>query len=298
VNDPFAVCDVDGTGEGLEERGGLSRTPGLAVQSVRQAAALDPFHGQEGVALVAADLVDLDDIRVLHPRRQLRLQPEPPLLGGRGELAGQDHLQGCQPVEAQVPRLVHDPHASPTDLAQDLVVPDPTGGRDLCETDLSSRLNTRVRTARESHPTQRANRRAALGRRDEWFFPARGALLELRQQGVRGGQLIDEAATFGTFAEVRRDAGQIGLAELAQGQRTQLVVGRVVGRGLVHGKSTRIGRMATKRRVVPGKRNAVVRRTLHQPDGRYPGGSPGHPVQSMRPPTFWRMRCRTRDFAT
>jgi hypothetical protein len=69
VDDPFAVCHVDGTGEGLEERGRLSRTPGLAIQSIRQAAALDPLHGQEGVALIAADLVDLDDIRVLHPRR-------------------------------------------------------------------------------------------------------------------------------------------------------------------------------------------------------------------------------------
>jgi hypothetical protein len=69
VDDPFAVCHVDGTREGLEERGRLARTPGLAIQSVRQAAALDPLHGQEGVALIAADLVDLDDIRVLHPRR-------------------------------------------------------------------------------------------------------------------------------------------------------------------------------------------------------------------------------------
>lgn len=129
MNDPFAVCDVDGTGEGLEERGGLSRTPGLAIQSVRQAAALDPLHGQEGVALIAADLVDLDDIRVLHPRRQLSLQPEPPLLGWGGELAGQHHLQGHQPVEASVPCLVHDPHASAADLGQDIVVRDLPGDR-------------------------------------------------------------------------------------------------------------------------------------------------------------------------
>ena len=32
VDDPFAVCHVNGTREGLEERGRLGRTPGLAVQ--------------------------------------------------------------------------------------------------------------------------------------------------------------------------------------------------------------------------------------------------------------------------
>ena len=142
VDDAFAVRHVDGTGQGLDERGRLARRPGLAIEPVRQAAALDPLQGQEGPALVAADLVDLHDVGVLHPRRQLRLQPEPQLLGGGRELARQHHLQGGQPVEAPVPRLVHHPHAAATDLGQDVVVPDlPGGGED-------HRLGFRVSSSR------------------------------------------------------------------------------------------------------------------------------------------------------
>ena len=229
VDDPFSVGHVDGTGQRLDERGRLARRPGLAIQSVRQAAALDPLQGQEGPALVAADLVDLHDVGVLHPRRQLRLQPEPQLLGGGSELARQHHLQGRQPVEAPVPRLVHHPHASATDLGQDVVVPDLPGGRE------NHRCGSRISASRgcpgRLPPAQGANRRAALGRADERLFPRRGALLEPRQQWIVGGQLIDATATRGTVAEVGRDAGQLRLRELAQETAHAALRRRVVQRG-------------------------------------------------------------------
>ena len=41
-----------------------------------------------------------------------------------GVAAGQDHLQGHDPVQLQVPRLVDDAHAAPAQLAQDLVAGD------------------------------------------------------------------------------------------------------------------------------------------------------------------------------
>jgi hypothetical protein len=82
VDDPLAVRDMDGAGQRLNERGRLARGPRRAVQSARQAAAVDPLQGQEGPPLVAANLVDLRNVGVLHPRRQLRLQAEPHLLGG------------------------------------------------------------------------------------------------------------------------------------------------------------------------------------------------------------------------
>ena len=183
MDDPFAVRHVDGAGQRLDERGRLARGPGLAVQPVRQAAALDPLQGQERPAFVAADLVDLHDVGVLHPRRQLRLQPETQLLGGRRELARQHHLQGRQPVEAPVPRLVHHPHAPAPDLGQDVVVPDLPGGGE------NHRRGFRVSFSR-GRPgllrlAQGANRRAALGRADQHFVPAGGALLEPRQQTDR-----------------------------------------------------------------------------------------------------------------
>ena len=233
---PSLVGHVDGTGQRLDERGRLARRPRLAVEPVRQAAALDPLQGQERPAFVAADLVDLHDVGVLHPRRQLRLQPEPQLLGGGRELARQHHLQGRQPVEAPVPRLVHHPHAPAPDLGQDVVVPDLLGGRENHRRGSGSVL---ARPPELLRPTQGANRRAALGRADQRLFPAGGALLEPRQQTIVGGQLIDAAATLRTVAEVGRDAGQLRLRESAKGQRTQLFGSRVVdgasGMASLHG---------------------------------------------------------------
>jgi len=40
-------------------------------------------------------------------------------------LPGQDHLEGDDPAQVGLPRLVDDPHASPADLLEDLVVADP-----------------------------------------------------------------------------------------------------------------------------------------------------------------------------
>ena len=206
VDDAFAVRHVDGAGQGLDERGRLGRRPGLAIQSVRQTAALDPLQGQEGPAFVAADLVDLHDVGVLHPRGQLRLQPEAQLLGGRGELARQHHLQGRQPVQAPVPRLVHHPHAPATDLGQDVVVPDLPGGG----TNHRCRFPGLV-LARWLARSRATGRKARTAER-RWAgvtsasIPAGGALLEPRQQPIVGGQLIDAVATRRTVAEVGRDS--------------------------------------------------------------------------------------------
>ncbi len=248
VDDALAVRHVDGAGQRLDERGRLARGPGPAVQAVRQAAALGPLQGQEGPALVAADLVDLHDVGVPHPRRQLRLQPEARLLGGRRELARQHHLQRRRPVEAPVPRLVHHPHAAAADLAQDVVVPDLPGGRG------DDRLGPGVACSR-GRPgllplAQRADRRTALGRADQQVRPPVIALLQSRQQGVGGGQLIDAAATRRAVAQVGGDAGQLRVRELAQGQRAQLFVGRMVQRRLARGKPVR-GRAAAKSAAPP-----------------------------------------------
>ena len=43
-------------------------------------------------------------------------------VGVVGELTGQDHLEGDHAIEAELPRLEHDAHATASDLAKDLVV--------------------------------------------------------------------------------------------------------------------------------------------------------------------------------
>jgi hypothetical protein len=186
--------------------------------------------------LEAADLVDLHDVGVLHPRRQLRLQPEPQLLGRGRELTRQHHLEGGQPAEAPVPRLVHHPHAPAPDLGQDVVVPDLPGGGENYRRGLGILytipfLRGRLHLVRLA---QGANRRTALGPADQHFFPAGSVLLEPRQQLIVGGQLIDAAATRRTVAEVCGDMDQLRLGELAQRQRPQRFVIRMIQRGLAH----------------------------------------------------------------
>ena len=73
------------------------------------------------------DLVDVDDVGVLHPRGQLGLAAEPLPLHLGGEPAGQDHLQGHRPAQVAMPRLVDDPHPAAPDLAEYDVLPDLAG---------------------------------------------------------------------------------------------------------------------------------------------------------------------------
>jgi hypothetical protein len=130
VHDSIAVRGVDGTGQSLDEYGGLGWSPGFAVQAACQAAAFDPFQGQERPAFVGADLIELYDVGVLHPRHQLRFQPETKLLTEGCELTRQHHLQGRQTMQAPVSRLVYHPHATPPDLRQNVVFPDLLGDRE------------------------------------------------------------------------------------------------------------------------------------------------------------------------
>ena len=101
------------------------------------------------------------------------------LLGGGGKLTSEHHLQGRQPVEAPVPRLVHDPHASAADLGQDVVVRDLPGDR----------MHRRFGYPIVASPgigcrlpkTQSANRRAAVGRADQRLIRVGLAVLETLQ---------------------------------------------------------------------------------------------------------------------
>ena len=74
------------------------------------------------LAVVLADLVDGHDVRVVEVGRRLRLGAEALHVGRRRQLAGQDHLEGDDAVQAHLPRLVDDAHAAAGDLLQQLVV--------------------------------------------------------------------------------------------------------------------------------------------------------------------------------
>ena len=145
-----------------------------------------------------------------------------------------------------MPRPVHHPHAPAPDLGQDVVVSDLPGGGE------NHRHGFRVFCTRGGRGfarlAQGANRRAALGRGDNHLFRVGRGLLEPRQQPIVAGQLIYAAATRRTLAEVGGDVVKLRLGELAQGQRTERIVVRMVQWGLGNDKPVWVHRVAKRQR--------------------------------------------------
>src|SRR5262249_60002457 len=102
-----------GSGDGRAEPGRLPFRPRRAAGPRPEAAAGDVLQGEERAAVVLADLVDLDDVRVLQPGHGFGLgaEPAPGLQVGVG--AGEDYLEGNPPVEGTLAGLVDDAHAPP-----------------------------------------------------------------------------------------------------------------------------------------------------------------------------------------
>ena len=117
----MSVRVVHGLGDLLHQADGLARRPRRAVERLGQTAPLDVFHREERPAAALANLVDLDDVRVLQPRDRRRLDTEPPQRLGLGEAPTDNHLQGDLAVEARLPGAVDNTHPSPTQLRLDLV---------------------------------------------------------------------------------------------------------------------------------------------------------------------------------
>jgi len=68
-----------------------------------------------------AHLVDLHDMRVLQRRDRLRLLLEARKHFRACMLAVQDHLQGHQPVQTNLPSFIHDAHTTSSKFALDLI---------------------------------------------------------------------------------------------------------------------------------------------------------------------------------
>src|SRR5262245_30892577 len=73
---------------------------------------------------MAANLMDLDNMRMLKGGDRLRLAEKAVHFRGTGVAAGEDHLQGHQAIELQMAGLVHHAHAAATEEFQDLIAGD------------------------------------------------------------------------------------------------------------------------------------------------------------------------------
>ena len=73
------------------------------------------------LVLMLADFVNGHNVGMVQLGGGFRLRLETPHVGLRCELAGQDHFQGDQPLELDLPGLVDNAHASACNLLQQLV---------------------------------------------------------------------------------------------------------------------------------------------------------------------------------
>jgi hypothetical protein len=93
------------------------REVGLSPQKILQRLALEQRHGQEGNAVVLADLVDGHDVIVLQVGRRPRLAQKALTGTGITGIAGQHDFEGHRTLQQRVLGLVNSSHAA---LAQDL----------------------------------------------------------------------------------------------------------------------------------------------------------------------------------
>src|SRR5690606_10646563 len=123
-----AVDDAGGVGRG-EAATGLEvdlddLTPRAAALPLRERDAVDALHGEEDGALVGADLVDGDDVRVSDAGQRPRLAEQPGRAAAVVAVDAQE-LDRDVAIELAVVPEVDDAHAAGAEAAHDGVAPEP-----------------------------------------------------------------------------------------------------------------------------------------------------------------------------
>ena len=109
------------------------------------------FESDVSVALMRADIVHLHDVGMLHFGEGFRFGLEAGELSITGKLASENHLEGDDAIESNLPGFVDDTHAAPAQFTEDFI---PSDGRVI-----RPRLTRRGRNRRRfSQPSLRAER--------------------------------------------------------------------------------------------------------------------------------------------
>src|SRR5262249_51647195 len=119
--------DVNGAGEGGDELRGLEGGQLVPVHPAGEGAALDVLEHHEWLPVVAADLVDLDDVGMLQASGGFALEFEAHQFVAAGEACAEDHLQRHDTIEADLTSLVDDAHAAAAQFTQNLETSDDVG---------------------------------------------------------------------------------------------------------------------------------------------------------------------------
>jgi hypothetical protein len=92
MHDAALMRVVHRSSKRLDQLDGHCRRQRRAVELVGETAAATELQGEEGQAVVLANLVDLHDVRMLQARHRFRLGAETGQVLAAGMAAGQDHL--------------------------------------------------------------------------------------------------------------------------------------------------------------------------------------------------------------
>ena len=122
MQDASVVRVVDRLSNLREQPHTLLHFPARIIQLRLQIGAIHQLHAEIMPALVLANLVNGDNIRVGEIGCGLGLDVKAPDFLLAGELAVQNHLQGNQPVEALLPGFVNDAHSASGNFTQENVV--------------------------------------------------------------------------------------------------------------------------------------------------------------------------------
>ncbi len=122
VNDVFGVRSVERVGDFDCESQEVFDVHGAAVDAVLERLAIEKFHGDEGVAILLADIVNRADVGMVQCGGGLRFTLESrQSLWIAGDILRQK-FQRDESLEARVFGLVNDTHASAAELFDDAVV--------------------------------------------------------------------------------------------------------------------------------------------------------------------------------
>ena len=121
MDDPGLMGGLYGPGELFGELRGLSGQERGSAEPVGEGPPLDEFQDEIRQAAVFADLVNLDDVRVLHPGERVGFGEESSPTLGVGVDTGEQELDRHDPGWISLPGAVDDAHAPPAEFLKHLV---------------------------------------------------------------------------------------------------------------------------------------------------------------------------------
>src|SRR5262245_55078183 len=100
MQDAALVGELDGFSNDLQVSSGATRRQRLTGNQFRQVRPIDVVHDKKMLALVNADFMDADDVRMIEPTGSGGFEAEALDEFGPSQCAEQKHLDGDQAVKA------------------------------------------------------------------------------------------------------------------------------------------------------------------------------------------------------